>query len=450
MPINNKKLDVLFLKTARKTSYLSGKAAHKVSRGFNKIDNILTANIQKRTGSKSTGKISHIDSFFHESFPYLDPIHPALPNIDQKPSVTVFVPSLTPRGFYGGIATLLIVSGKLAEKLGYNYRIVQTSGFEKNTKVLEFLAENGIVIDKEKYETINVSNRGPDKFAYLPIHPEDIVVVSAWWDAFNANRLPLKNKFVYMIQDYEPIFYNNSDEQVFAEQTYHTENFIPLCNTKLLYNFFANDSYKYIKDSAICFEPAVGKEPISHPEIKRKVKKLFLYGRPVVHRNLFYNAIRAIDKAMEDERMSKFTWKIYSAGQSNIPDIRLKSGHIITNLGKMNLKEYYKFASTIDVAVSPMLAPHPNYPTLELASLGAAVVSTKYETKYDLNFYSKNIIMSEPDSYSMAQAIIEAGTTPRYILNKNTKNNNICHDWSKSLDEPLDKVVSKLSKPKIR
>jgi hypothetical protein len=438
-----KKADVTALRAIRKSTNLSGKLAHKAGHVLNRVEQKANRMIVGRTGSDTGNGSVSLDTLIHHKFPYMSPIHPALPNIGQKPAVVVFVPSLTPRGFYGGIATLLIVSATLANELDYDYTVVQTSGFEKNTAVLDFLGKQGVTIDPVRFHTLDVSQRTPDYFAYLPLHADDVVVVSAWWDAYTASRLPLRKKFVYMVQDYEPIFYNLSDEGVFAESTYHTQNFLPVCNTQLLHKFFTKRGYDYIRDNAVWFEPAVAPGKPGKPQ-DSNVKKIFLYGRPSVSRNLFYNALLALDIAMQDERLQQHTWELYIAGESDIPSVKLHSGHVVKNLGKMDLDDYYRFARTIDVAVSPMLAPHPNYPTLELASLGASVVSTKYETKQDLSFYSKNILMAEPTSQDMAAKIIQAASMSPAERYKNLSSNNISDSWAKNLQEPVKKIAAKL------
>jgi hypothetical protein len=338
------------------------------------------------------------------------------------------------------------VSASLANKLGYDYRVVQTNGFEKNQTVLEFLGNNNIVIERNRFKTLDVSYRSPHRHAYLPLHPEDVVVVSAWWDAHTASQLPLSKKFVYMIQDYEPIFYSNSDSQVMAEQTYHGDNFIPLCNTELLYQFFGDKGgYDYIKDNAAYFEPAVGKQLMRNPNDKpKRARRMFLYGRPSVARNLFYTAVEAINIAMANEALAKDKWEIFCAGQSDIPSIKLSTGHVIKNLGKMKLDAYYKFARDIDVTVSPMLAPHPNYPTLELASLGSMVVTTKYETKQNLDRYCKNILMAEPTAEDIAKQIVAAAAVDNKTRQNNLESANIGTNWAAALNEPLNKIARQL------
>lgn len=440
--MQSKKIDVIALKGIRKASHVSGKAVRRTGSIIGRIENKTTKIIDRKTRTKTSNSVP-VDDFFYKNYPYLFPIHPALPNIGQKPSVTVFVPSLVKRGFFGGIATLLITSAALAKKLDMDYRVVQTSGFEKKSTVLEFLEENGISISTDRFSMLDVSYRNTHKFAYLPLHPDDVIVVSAWWDAHIASQLPLKKRFLYMLQDYEPIFYNNGDSQQLAEATYFSNNFAPLCNTELMYKYFSVNSYDYITKNAAWFEPAVALKPEKSKNNNEKAKKLFLYGRPQVERNMFYTAIKALDIALQDEAFNKYHWTIYSAGQSDVPDISLKSGHIIKNLGKMEINKYYDFVLDVDIALSPMLAPHPNYPTLEFASVNSMVVTTKYKTKDNLENYSKNIILCDPNAESMASGLIDAAK--KHNIGKVVSSSNINSDWIKTLDAPLDNLIKKFN-----
>jgi hypothetical protein len=431
---------VIALRVLRKASHISRKSATKGAYFFGRAENKATRLIVNRSGSIDGGESIKFDDFLFRNFPQITPVHPALPWVNQRPSVTVFA-FLDPRGFYGGIATLLIVAASLAKKLDYDLRVAQTANYSKDNQVLEFLKSNDIEIAESRFSTINLSHRNPYEYAYLPLHKDDVVVVSAWWDAYVASMLPLTKKFLYLIQDYEPIFYNNGDSQLFAEGTYHSEKFAPLCNTKLMKNFFEAGRYPYINDNADFFEPAVGKERSNLA--KSSKKKMFLYGRPSVHRNLFFTALEAIENAFLDEQLRPSEWEVYCAGQGNVPNIRFQSGIKIKNLGKMDLSDYYKFASSIDVTISPMLAPHPNYPTLELASLGSMVVSTKYANKQDLSFYSPNILMAEPTVLDLTKKIVKAATTDPGVRLANFKKNNIGTDWNTALDVPLSKIVKK-------
>jgi len=443
---NKKNIDVVAFRSIRKASHLINKVVRKGGGFLDKVESRSTRIIVDRTGSADARGDISVDDLIYTHLPHTLPVHPTLPNLGQKPSITVFA-FLDPKGFYGGIATLLCVSAALANKLGYDFRVAQTTGFSKNTDVLGFLASKGILVEEERFSTVDLSKRSISNYGYLPLHPDDILVVSAWWDAQIASQLPLKNKFIYLIQDFEPIFYNNSDEYVFADQTYYSNKFLPILNTEILYEFFKENDYTYIAENAVWFEPApapnVPNQVVS--KAKKTTKTIFLYGRPNVHRNLFYNAVLAIDRALQDKRMQKFDWEIFSAGSGNVPDVKLHSGHTIKNKGKMDVDDYYSFALSVDIAVSPMLAPHPNYPTLEIASLGATVVTTKWRTKQNLDRYSPNIFMADASVDSMAENIITAALQTPSITKSNLAKTNIGNNWTEALDDPISKLATKIS-----
>lgn len=430
------------LRAIRKTSHITKKVGQKGVNFLGKVENKATFLINNGI----IGDSVKVDDVFYSKYPHLTPIYPSLPELGQKPSVTVLA-FLHPAGFFGGIATLLFTAAKLANELNYDLRVVQTTGYSDKVDVVKFLNDNGIDFSKDRYSTINLSNRSNYNYGYLPLHPDDVVMVSAWWDARIASELPLKNKFVYLIQDFEPIFYNNSDAFTLSDETYKTEKFLPITNTEILLDYFKQNGYDYIAKNAVFFEPA----PSPNVKLKEfsknnKNKRIFLYGRPNVDRNMFYTAIKALDLAVNDERLADYNIEIFSAGSSEVPNIELSNGSKIKNQGKMPLDEYYKFVQTVDVAVSPMLAPHPNYPTLEFSSIGATVVTTKWETKQNLDRYSKNIFMCEPTISDMANKIVEAIIKPTDEVSKDAKNNNLNTDWNIALEKPIKELTKKINK----
>jgi hypothetical protein len=88
-----------------------------------------------------------------------------------------------------------------------------------------------------------------------------------------------------------------------------------------------------------------------------------------------------------------------------------------------------------------MMAPHPNYPTLEFASIGTVVVTTKYANKIDLGTYAKNIVMSDINAESMAGAInMAAQMAAKNIPVKTT----IPTEWQATIDKPLQTVLKNL------
>lgn len=414
----------------------SGRVENKAHRIINGMDDAI----------KLEDKVL-FEKLYYESIPYITPIHPALPRSNRSARVTILIPSLQKSSFFGGTATALFFAAICAEKAGMPLLIAETlkKGRVEEAEIRKFYKDNNIGF-KQKIEFSDLSPRKYNNYGYIDLHPDDIFICSAWWDAYLLEQLPLTQKFIYLIQDYEPIFYNNSDLQVLAESTYHSEKFIPVCNTKFMLEFMASKGYTYIEQEGIYFEPAVniGKRiGVASATSAPGTKRIFVYGRPSVERNLFYTALKALDELFTEQALNPAEWECFMAGQDGISNILLESGKVINNLGKMDVRDYYEFAKTIDLGVSLMLAPHPSYPPLELSSLGSAVVSTKYETKQDLKRYNDNLFLCDASVSAIKQSILEAVRLDKATRIRNAKATNLESDWTKALEHSISTLLKR-------
>ena len=436
------------IRAARKIAHVTNKGFEKASRLTSKVEDKATRVLDGTDFSVKTRESAPLEKIFYNTLPHITPLNPAMPAVGAEPSVTLFLPTLDGKSFYGGTATALFVAARLAKLTDRKIKIVQTLKTGRANNLADFLNSNtGTSFKDSDIKVISVADRRYNVYGYISMLPDDIFIASAWWDAHLLNQLPLKNKFIYLVQDFEPIFYNNSDNYILSEETYKQASFIPLCNTKLMSDFMKERKYntEFAKGAAY-FEPAVSRlqTGVAKEKTEGEKRRLFLYGRPDVHRNLFFTALESIDHAFKAGFLSTNEWELCMAGQDGVPDIELSSGIKIKNLGKMGMDAYIDFSKTIDIAVSLMMAPHPNYPTLEFSSTGSAVVTTKYSNKTDLTNYSKNIITSDIGVESIAGAIKEAAGMTYDQRIKNLKQNNINEDWEAALDETLKKVIQKI------
>jgi hypothetical protein len=437
------------LRAIRKVAYLNNKGLHKILGFTTKVEGKATRILD---GTDYSIKPSHsvpLEKIYYNNIEYITPLNPAMPAVGSKPTVTLLLPTIDNGSFFGGTATALVVAAKIAQHQKRKLRIVQTLKTGHIESLVPFFKSEGINLKDEDIKIISVADRAYNRYGYISMLPDDIFIASAWWDAHLISQLPLVKKFIYLVQDFEPIFYNNSDKYVLAESTYKGSGFIPLCNTKLMYDFMHDRSYSSFKNGpSYFFEPAVNrsKSGVVQQKPQNEKKRLFLYGRPNVHRNLFFTALESIDFAFKSGFLNPAEWECFMAGQNNLPDIDLSSRVSIRNLGKMTMQEYIDFSKTVDLAVSPMMAPHPNYPTLEFSSIGSAVVTTRYANKQGLESYSKNIVMSDTGVESIAGAIKQAAQMSYETRIKNVEGNALPADWHASLDGLIDDLVADLSR----
>lgn len=422
-------------KVLSKGANLSGRIENKADRIIHGTDPVITVR----------DKVLFEEIYFKNNSP-ITPIHPALPQVHRKPAITLFLPSLQKSSFFGGTATALVFAAKIALDQKKDLRIVETLKHGKNTTAVDlsrFLKDEGVSFPSKRISLIDLTPRTYKVYGYIDMHPEDVFMASAWWDAYLIEKLPLQSKFIYLIQDYEPIFYSNSDSFVLAEGTYKSEKFIPVCNTELMYTFMKHKGYDHIAKQGLWFEPARGvghKVGLSTRKKPGEKKRIFLYGRPSVERNLFYLALSVLNDLFGNHELDANEWEVYMAGQDGVANILIDGGITVQNLGKMSHADYYEFAKTVDVALSLMMAPHPSYPPLELSSIGAAVVTTQYETKTDLTRYNKNLLCCPITPSDLRSGMLKASKMTYETRIKNAKSSTLHADWGKSLDSIIKKL----------
>ena len=390
------------------------------------------------------GKLPNVDNIFYSRFPNLTPILPALPKLNSERKINLMALSINGKHIFGGTATALVFAMKLSIQMNIKLRLVCTDYPGTLDNIEEFLKEYDINFDLKNLELFNAAPRSIYSPVHLEVRKDDIFIATTWWSAYLCEKLQPSTKFIYFVQDYEPIFSPNGDEQILANGSYLLKDrFIPIVNTKILLDYFVQNNYEEFKKYNLSFEPSFLKSIFdikNKKTVKQKKKKLFFYARPNVARNMYYLGLQALVKAFEDNILDLNEWEIFFAG-GETPELEIVKKLNSKNLGKMNLREYGKFAANVDLAISLMMAPHPSYPPLEMAASGAIVVTTLYENKVDLSMYSKNILVAEYTIDSILSKIKEALRIDEKTRQINFQQNNILSNWDESFKNTIPYIL---------
>ena len=105
--------------------------------------------------------------------------------------------------------------------------------------------------------------------------PEGVYLATTWQTAYYAHNVG--RKFLWLIQDYEPLFCGTQRDEDMARLAYSMD-FHPIVNERVLADHFAG-----ILADPVVFEPAVDAE-MFYPETKRR--QLVFYTRPNRTRNI--------------------------------------------------------------------------------------------------------------------------------------------------------------------
>lgn len=337
-----------------------------------------------------------------------------VPNfVAEQPAINLLVPSLNQADAFAGIATALDIALGLA-KSGHNVRFIATDlVVASKISSLGFLRRRSGAKDAKDALWNRIHLHCGVSDGEIPMHKNDIFMATAWWTAHAAQNLIssypfLQEKFIYLIQDFEPNFYPWGGEFSDAMASYEM-NFTPLFNTSLLREYFVEQGFEFANDARFAFRPSIDVSRYSsgtRVAIKGRKPRIAVYGRPEVARNMFSSSIEAIAQFVEREKLTPDEIEILSVGLTHDP-ITLPTGHVVESLGKLPWEDYPDFLLGVDVGLSLMYSPHPSHPPIEMAASGARVVTNNFGPK-NLSQLSSAIISVEPNVAALGQAMSDA------------------------------------------
>lgn len=330
------------------------------------------------------------------------------------PAVTVLLPTLNPTEVFAGITTAIDLGLGLAEA-GRQVRFVAT-----DLPVFAMAASERMVLGRLSQGAVAQGTAGRISLhcgrsgGALPAHRGDTFLATAWWTAHVARHLMQtqgydRQRFVYLIQDYEPQFYPWGPEFADALASYDMA-FLPVFNTTLLRDYFGLMGHRFARPDAPVFHPAIDiaryARGLRRP--RRGPRRIAVYGRPEVARNMFPTAVEALGHFIASEGPTPDQVEFLSVGLLHDP-VALPGGHVLHSLGKLPLADYPDWLLTVDIGLSLMLSPHPSHPPLEMAAAGARVVTNRFANK-DLGRLSPAVLSVEGTAQGVAAGLARAWT----------------------------------------
>ena len=328
----------------------------------------------------------------------------------ERAAFVVMVPTLNPTEIFAGVDTALEIALGIAAR-GMPVRIIAT-----DLPVSSYGASRSFVLRRlagTDAETLVQLHCGVTSET-LPAHRGDIFLATAWWTAHVADKLIARHgfdhrRFYYLVQDFEPNFYAWGPEFADAMASYEFD-FEPLFNTTLLRDYFAQEGFGFAHGAPLAFRPSIdidryvrGQRP---PRPEGTPRRLALYGRPEVPRNMYATAIEALGLFAEDQGLGPEDIEMVSVGLRHDP-VALPGGLELRSLGKLPWEEYPDFLLGCDLGLSLMYSPHPSHPPIEMAASGMRVVTNHFGPK-DLGQLTPAIASVEATGPALAEALARA------------------------------------------
>jgi glycosyltransferase involved in cell wall biosynthesis len=364
---------------------------------------------------------------------------------DEPARINILIPTIDLRHFFGGyiakfnLAAKLVASGERVRIVtvdpvgplpaGWRATIESYSGLHGLFDQLE------VVFGRES--------------SAIAVARGDRFVATTWWTAHIADhaiRTVGSERFLYLIQEYEPFTFPMGTYAALAAASYEFPHF-GLFSSELLRDYFRRHRIgvfaagsKAGDDASASFQNAItAVEPPTASQLReRGTRRLLFYARPEPHaaRNMFELGVIALSRALAE---GAFTggWELHGIGTvEHGRRIELGGGASLQLLPRADQASYGELLREHDVGLALMYTPHPSLVPLEMASAGMLTVTNTFEHKDAdaLRSISANLVAAEPTFDGVTRALLEAAAgvedLERRVAGSAT-------DWSRDWDTSL-------------
>jgi GT2 family glycosyltransferase len=280
----------------------------------------------------------------------------------------------------------------------------------------------------------------------------DRFVATTWWTAHLAQRAlegADRERFLYLIQEYEPFTFPMGSLSALAAESY-TFPHDALFSTELLRDWFrARGLGVYARGAAqgdersVAFQNAITDvRPAPAAELaERATRRLLFYARPEEHaaRNMFELGALALSRAVETGVLGG-GWQLHGVGTVGGARSLELGGATLELVPRRDQAGYAELLREHDVGLALMYTPHPSLAPIEMAAAGMLTVTNTFETKTAdaLGAISPNLCAAEPSVdgvvEALRQAVEGAGEVERRVRGADV-------NWSRSWEDSFNDAV---------
>lgn len=266
------------------------------------------------------------------------------------------------------------------------------------------------------FNEVSVEQWG-DRSRAISLAPQEALIATTWWSAHIAHKLRPDRRFLYFIQEWEPLTVPQGSWAALAEQSYSLPH-NALFSTSILASFFRQRGLSIFAPSrraegarGVSFQhPATPPRPDEVVAEQLRERTIVCYARPEGHaaRNLFDILVMGLEEAFALLGPRRHSWRAIGIGAAK--PTRIPIGDQTLNIiERGSMADYRQLLARSRVGVAPMYAPHPSIVPLDMAAAGLEVITTKYSTKSQASFrrISSRIFCVEPRPIDLGRAIAE-------------------------------------------
>lgn len=372
--------------------------------------------------------------------------------------VNLLVPTIDLRHLFGGYIAKFNLARRLADE-GFRVRLLTVDRTPPlpagwRAEVESYAGLDGL------FERIEIGF-ARDLDSPVRINPRDAMIATTWWTASiaaQALRGLERERFLYLIQEFEPFTHAMGSWSAAAQSTYGLPHHA-LFSTDFLREYFAANGFGVYAEGreegdrrSASFQNAI--TAVSPPTLEemseRSRRRLLFYARPEPHgsRNMFELGLLALREAVAIGVLGP-AWDLVGIGSTDASDreVDVGSGRTLTLMSRRGQGDYGALLAGHDVGLSLMYTPHPSLVPLEMASAGMVTVTNGYATKTAamLSAISENLITARPDIDGivdgLAEAVRRSGDFEARLANSHL---DWSRDWERSFDGPTMARIGEL------
>ena len=360
--------------------------------------------------------------------------------------VNLVIPTIDFRYFFGGYIAKFHLALMLRRQ-GLEVRVITVDHCSRDVATWreQIRAYRGLEEFFDQVEVVDAFDRGVP----LEVNPADAFIATTWWTAHVAHAAVRdlgRERFVYLVQEYEPMTFPMGSYFALADESY-TFPHHALFSTELLRDFFRERGLGVYREGTAAgdahstsFQNAINSFVVTDGSLRQNTgRRLLFYARPEPHasRNMFELGVLALRRAVGRGLLAG--WEIDGIGSvgSRRP-VELGGGLSLRLLPRTGLEEYLELLPRYDLGLALMLTPHPSLVPLDMAAAGLVTVTNTYgsKTAEKLRALSSNILGVSPTVEGVAQGIAEA--VPRVAdLDARLAGSRVAWatDWAQAFDD---------------
>jgi glycosyltransferase involved in cell wall biosynthesis len=338
---------------------------------------------------------------------------------DAPRRVNLLIPAIDLQHFFGGYIAKFNLARRLAQR-GLRVRIVTVDPVgalpaDWKRRVESFAELEGLL------DTVEIAF-GRESTG-IECSRNDGFIATTWWTAHiarDALEQVEADRFVYLIQEYEPFTFPMGTYSALAAESYRHRHFA-VFSSELLRGYFRAHGVGVYGDGArvgdresVAFENAITRvQPVGEHELAaRATRRLLFYARPEPHaaRNMFELGILGLARAVE-AGVFQSGWELNGIGTvRRAGRIALGGRATVKLLPRCDQGAYAVLLRDHDVGLALMYTPHPSLVPLEMASAGMLTVTNSFENKTEaaLAMISSNLLTVEPTVDGIAAGLSAA------------------------------------------